>query len=139
MTRHEGFDPKKTIDQLYTLIHKIEPIFNDNYEDVNYYDKEMQDLLHELELIKFNAFQGYSLAKKLKENRIHRRKAKDMNLALKPLYDFYMKNKDSFKELRSVQSEVTKIEANLKHRVYTPRVNNEMTEAFKKANEAKVE
>lgn len=113
---------------------KSSVIFMKELEDiVTYCDREIQDLLHFVELVELTDEEMLDAVKKLKEARNERRKAKDNMALLRPLADFYRINKKVLDGLSRVHAEVSNVEKNLKARNYKPRELTALEEAFNKA------
>lgn len=113
---------------------KSSVIFMKELEDiVTYCDREIQDLLHFVELVELTDEEMLDAVKKLKEARNERRKAKDNMALLRPLAEFYRINKKVLDGLSKVHSEVSNVEKNLKARNYKPRELTALEEAFNKA------
>lgn len=102
--------------------------------DVEYYEKEYNDLNHALELLSFNAAQGYHLAKELQTNRRNRRVAKDTVYQLEPLYNLFSHSENFHKQLKIANKNVIKIAQSQSSRTYKVRVRTDMQKAFDKAN-----
>jgi hypothetical protein len=58
------------------------------FEGISQANKELEDMLHEIELTEFNACQGYFMARKVKEIRQRRRELKNDQELLKIFKDF---------------------------------------------------
>lgn len=82
--------------------------------DLSNVDKEISDILHYIEFNKFNAADGYKLARSLKELRLKRRDIKDQ-------IDFI-----HFINETGIIDKLNKRLGKLENRVYAPRVNDEL-------------
>lgn len=95
-------------------------------DEIRKADQETQDILHEIELTRFNAYEGYELTKKLQEVRQRRRRLKNEKEALKDIKEFYDNNKkleiDLFKVLSKTRSNISYME----NRVYVPKARNDL-------------
>jgi hypothetical protein len=94
-------------------------------------DKGTLDLLHEIELIKFDIQHGYKLCKQLQEVRLRRRKLKDTVELLRSIKDFLDCNKQLKINLYKTLVSMEHVEENHGQRVYTPRVRTDITLAEK--------
>lgn len=106
--------------------------FEQNAQMIDYYDAERTDICHIIELHTFNAARGYELAKQLQENRRHRRKHKDENDILEPIYRILKKHAHLVEEIRQAKYKTEHQTTNLRDRVYKPRLDT-MRTAFEKA------
>lgn len=91
-----------------------------------YADQEYNDLTHALELTRFNAVEGFRLAKELQDNRLRRRNAKNQREQLQPLYDLIQKHQVFFKELKNVQAQIESVIHAQVKRKYQPRVRDDL-------------
>lgn len=96
------------------------------HREVQYYDHEYNDLTHALELTRFNASEGYKLAKQMQENREKRRTSKDCIAQLSPLCNVIKKHHHFFNELKSVEREVQSVIRTQNVRTYRPRVRDDL-------------
>ena len=103
-------------------------------DDIKYHDKVHVDLSHALELLNFNASGGYKLAKEFQDNLKKRREAKDLLQEIEPLYQLFKRNDRFLKEIKTVNTDVMKINQSQKNRKYRVRARTDMQEAFDKAN-----
>lgn len=82
--------------------------YKDSYNKVGNYDKELQDMIHQLELTNMEYKERAKLATKMQESRIDRRKYKNIVDEINSLYSFITNNKrvlDGFiKELLRVKN-----------------------------------
>jgi len=97
--------------------------YPENQEGICEYDKQTQDLLHQIELTNFAIGPGYKLAKQLQEVRRGRRGLKDENELLKGLFE-YLSQGSSMAFKNGLINAVTKAkqrERMLPLRTYAPR------------------
>lgn len=130
-------DPLKITSQMIATFESVKSAMEKAKEDQDFCDREYNDLTHGLELINFNAYEGYKLAKQLQNNRIRRRILKNTVEQLQPLYELFKKNQGFFKELKNVQAQISTIRDIQQKRIYTPRARTDLQEAFNKANGVK--
>jgi len=90
-------------------------------------DMETQDLLHEIELTKFEVQRGYKLCKKLQEVRQRRRKLKEKLEIFGALKDFLDSNKQLKISLFKTLTSMEKSEEHQLQRQYYPRVRDDLT------------
>ena len=94
-------------------------------EKMNQQDAEdyIQDILHQLELGELD-YHGYArAAKRLKEARVARRKAKDYMATVSPILAWIDGNQTVIKGLERLLGEVRKNEKFTENRIYTPKSN----------------
>lgn len=117
---------KEHISTLVKTLADIKRTYEYNSSLIETKDKETQDLLHEIELSKFDYRRGNKLVRTLKAVRQDRRRAMDENAALKPLYE-YFEGKLIYKDLQRLQQDISKEISKLGSRTYTPRVRDDLT------------
>lgn len=105
-------------------------------EDLNMVEQEIQDLLHEIELTRFDVQRGYKLSKALQEARQRRRKLKEKMEVLRVLKEFVDNNKQMKINLYKTLNSMQKTEENQGRRMYTPRVRDDITLADRLRSEA---
>ncbi len=115
---------KHYTEQLLSIYNSINSDIEQNYTRLTKLEGIEQDLLHILEAGKFNARQGYMLAKKIKEVRIERRKVKIEWQVLNNLKkSFCDKNCDLLKLVDSKIKQQDDLLVKLsENKVYKPRV-----------------
>lgn len=115
---------------LVKLIKDIKTTYEYNESLIEQYEKETQDLLHEIELGNFAYKRGNYLAKEIRNVRQKRRKALDENASMKYLYE-YFDGKTIANDLQRALGNIRKEESRLENRVYYPRVRSDLTIATK--------
>lgn len=100
-------------------------MLNDSIRDAN---GEQQDLLHEIELVNFNAFEGFALCKELKDLRMHRRILKDKHSTLSPLREFMLNGGSQATRiaLHKTIIRMKDVVNNLETRTYFPRIRTDL-------------
>ena len=102
-----------------TLKHDMDTI-GQKIKDIH---SEQDDLLHEVELTRFNACEGYNLARELKILRHKRREYKDQEEQLDMLRGFMNKHKWIVNDLKPlIKLLEDKQDYQLHHRTYTPKI-----------------
>lgn len=95
------------------------------YDIVNEKDKEVQDIMHEVELNQLKTNEKAKLMTELQNNRRERRYWKDKADEYQPLNDYLNQSKE-FKnvinQLKQILGKVRKAEKYLEERTYKPRV-----------------
>lgn len=86
---------------------------------------KITDLEHDIENNSFNAYQGYTMAKRLKELRIERRQIKNEIELLEQFNQFVQNNKKLEIDLFKVKTTMLKIKDRQDNWTYTPRVPEE--------------
>jgi len=99
--------------------------------DIQQCESETQDLLHEIELTKFDVQRGYRLAKQLQEVRQRRRRLKDTVELFRNIKDFLDCNKQLKISLFKTLTSMERVEENQGQRMYAPRVRTDITLAEK--------
>jgi hypothetical protein len=110
------------IKDFISLVEAAEKDYNYYYEKVGIEDKLSQDILHKLELEDLTDQEVTEAGIMLQTNRKDRRYYKDKIEELKPLYDFYIENKDIINKLKNTLGATRKAEGYHAHRTYKPRV-----------------
>jgi hypothetical protein len=107
---------------LLKVIGDIQEVYADNCEKAKQCELETIDLLHQLELQEnLKLFDGYFIAKKLRELRQQRRKYKDENLTLYFLNQFVENNPQFKNALIKVKENIKKKQRDMENRKYTPK------------------
>ncbi|WP_041272396.1 hypothetical protein [Desulfitobacterium hafniense] len=96
-------------------------------DELNMIEQETQDLLHEIELTKFDVQRGYRLCKELRETRQRRRKLKEKMEILKTLKEFTESNKQLKISLYKALNTMQRTEEHQGQRMYTPRIRTDIT------------
>jgi len=98
--------------------------YNYYYEQVHEKNNAEQDYLHELELTEMTKEELLEHAKKMRENRLERRQAKDAVEVLTPIVEFLESDmgKKSLNQLKQVLGKTRNIETLQPKRTYTKRV-----------------
>ncbi|HHW03390.1 MAG TPA: hypothetical protein GXX35_11400 [Thermoanaerobacterales bacterium] len=108
------------------ILSTIDDEWSQLHQQLQQCDLESSDLLHEIELSKFNACEGYLLAKKLQEVRRRRREIKNTQEILQCIKDFAGNNKNLAIALyKLIKSMEEKLEIQ-QSRVYVPRVRQDI-------------
>lgn len=89
-------------------------------------DTELCDIQHEIELTKFNACEGYYLAKEIQRIRKLRREWKDYEEQLNILKRFLGNHRTARNELRGLIKVIEEKKEHQIHRMYTPRIRNDL-------------
>lgn len=96
-------------------------------DELHLCEQEIQDLLHEIELTKFDACRGYRLCKDLQEVRQRRRQLKKKMEIAEHLKYFLENNKQLKISLFKVLAAMEKTEESQNRRIYTPRVRTDIS------------
>lgn len=126
-------DAIQVVNQLIDAFRSVQEAYQQAERDEEFCDQEYNDLTHGLELIDFNAAEGFKLAKQLKENRTKRRAAKDTIEQLRPLYVHINRNKPFIDGLKNIHAEIETTKNVQMNRVYRPRVRADLFDQLKKA------
>ena len=96
-------------------------------DELNIIEQETQDLLHEIELTRFDVQRGYRLCRALQETRQRRRKLKDKMEILRTLKEFTDNNKQLKINLYKALNVMQRTEDHQGQRMYTPRIRTDIT------------
>lgn len=123
------------IDSIREALSEVPAKYDANVRKMEELEKESNDLLHALELLDIDEAQAAEYAADMRRNRLERRRCKDENMVLKPLYDFIRQHPKLVNEVRICQQDTKKACGILKGRSYHPRVRVDLIEKFEKAKE----
>ncbi|WP_339147654.1 MULTISPECIES: hypothetical protein [unclassified Sutcliffiella] len=101
-------------------------------ESLRSVEEEIQDILHVIELGRFNASDGYKLAKELQNARIERRKLKDALELLKPIKDLMTFTKPTESNIGKVLGDLRNIKKRHQNRGYRMRKRSDLEQMIKK-------
>jgi hypothetical protein len=117
----------KTVEQFARLLDTIETDLGELISAQSSIDLEQQDILHEIELTKFNAVEGFLLASKLKEIRHRRREiTNDLEVCQSFVDSFYKNHKGLGVTLYKSLKYMQQIRQTQGAKVYTPRVRTDI-------------
>lgn len=114
-------DTMDAINQFLSAANQIEEYWSQLYDEVGKTDRETQDLLHELELSRFNACNGFSLAARMQEIRKRRRRSKNEKEVIEPFKQWADKHKSIVVDLHKVLKAMGKAAETQQTRQYHPR------------------
>lgn len=111
---------------------KIKSWHDQAKEEVEYFDKEAQDLLHGVELLEKDLIpEDFDFIRKIHENRVNRRKAKDFVILTDKVSEFVSENTKIFAKLDDIKGNYKYLKQKLQNeRLYHPRVVRELEEPF---------
>ena len=109
---------KTILESFETLKYEIDSV-NQKIRDIH---SEQDDLLHELELTKFNACEGYQLSKELQILRVKRRHYKDQEEQMDMIRGVINKYKWIVNDLKPLVKMLEEKENHQIHRQYTPKI-----------------
>jgi len=118
--------PLEMVELMIAISDNVKTLMSQVEAEQYYADQEYNDLTHALELTRFNAAEGFRLAKELQDNRLRRRNAKNQREQLQPLYDLIQKYQVFFKELKNVQAQIESVIHAQAKRKYQPRVRDDL-------------
>lgn len=121
---------KEAAHQLHEILKSIKENYEQNLDEIAYCDGEYIDLNHALEFLDMDDITGLNLTQQLQENRRRRRKAKDENERLQPLYDLVTKNNSLVSEISKGRRRVQEIIKTQAVRRYTARVRRDIQPVF---------
>lgn len=120
-------DSIQTARAFLEILNTIEKDWGTWADDLKTCEQETQDLLHEIELTKFDACRGYYLCKQLQEVRQRRRQIKETIEVNSHLRDFIDCNKQLKISLYKVLTSMERTSENQSQRMYTPRVRMDLS------------
>ncbi|MFD2334751.1 hypothetical protein ACFSR7_36370 [Cohnella sp. GCM10020058] len=125
------FDPFTAPQLISELAENIVRRVEKNDAEISRLDSEWNDLAHLVELTSYDAPEGWRILRKQKENRRARRRCKDENAVMRPLYEYLIKSDEQImKELRRSGKEAGRVASNQKNRQYSPRTDMFTKEEF---------
>ena len=129
------YNPAQKVAQTHTNLAKINGLCDEASREVNFLDKETQDILHAIEFTDMTEDEMKEATTNLKRIRQERRKAKDFILVTQPLAKFAKENDAMIKQLAKIVNETQSNITKLSNRTYTPRTMSSLEDAFKEAEE----
>ncbi|PAD73688.1 hypothetical protein [Paenibacillus campinasensis] len=127
---------KDAAQQLHEILKAVRDNYDQNLEEIAYCDGEYLDLNHALEFFELDQIERLELAKQLQDNRRRRRRAKDENERLQPLYDLVTQKQELVSEVSKGRRMVQNIIRSQATRRYTPRVRIDLQPLFEEARAA---
>lgn len=115
------------VNTLIDILSDIKQSYEFNEKNIIDANNEEKDILHQIELGKFNVVQGYYWAKEMKRVRNERRVAKDENTTLKFLYDYFIQFDEMVKQLQVFRGAIKREQEKLNTRLYKPRFRKDLT------------
>jgi hypothetical protein len=119
-------DTHQAVSLFLKAVTDLDQYWSDIYNEIGKADSETQDLLHEAELSKMNASEGFTLAAKLQEVRQRRRRNKNEQEALKPLKEWSDKHKQTAIDLYKVLTAMQRVLETQQARQYHPRIRTDL-------------
>ncbi|MBM7598175.1 archaellum component FlaC [Virgibacillus halotolerans] len=124
------------IEKSFTLFRDVIKQFPDrhghNIQEVSRLDREQQDLLHLIEFIPMNAYQGWNTTQRIKHVRRDRRKVKEETELLEPIIPLLKKYRQQLTEMDKVIGEIRKVKKRQENRQYTCKGDKSLQENFDK-------
>lgn len=115
-------------ENILSIYNKINEDFQSLNKELSQIDLYIQDILHKIENIKFNACEGYKFAKMIHEARIKRRTIKNELEPLFLLKQFTNKNLQSLKNAQKTIVKKDNLLTNLtENKIYNPRIVDKQT------------
>ncbi|QIA28630.1 hypothetical protein [Phage f2b1] len=114
----------------------VTKLYEDAQKEVDFLEKETQDLLHAIELLEdISEEEEKELTRQLRAVRQQRRVAKNFVELAQPMVFFVQENKAMVNKLHKLHSSVIQVQNKLERRTYTPRSATALELAFEKANQ----
>jgi hypothetical protein len=101
------------------IFDETEALYRKLNKQLSYYDILRNDILHKIELDKFNVSEGYILCKELKQVSQDRRLIKD---ELEPLHILFNSINLVKNVIEKSRNKISKIDKSRKYRKYAPRI-----------------
>lgn len=120
-------DAVTTTKSFLETLNAIEKDWGSWIDELKRCEEETQDLLHEIELTKFDASRGYRLCRDLQEVRQCRRRLKDEIEVVRVLKEFLDSNKQLKISLFKVLTNMERVEEGQGRRTYKPRVRTDIS------------
>lgn len=119
-------DIEKVINDFLSVINDIPALYEQNDNEIIRLDAEYGDLTHLVEFTNFSSVQGFRIVKRIKENRLKRRKCKDENNLIKGINEYIGRSKSIFIDLHKIKTEIRRQKTYMEEqRTYNPRVLDE--------------
>ncbi|WP_411552224.1 hypothetical protein [Paenibacillus lautus] len=127
---------KEAAQQLHEIMKSVRETYERNTEELAYCDGEYTDLTHALEFLDPELIHQLGITDQLQENRRRRRRAKDENERLQPLYDLATSNKGIVQEINKGRRKVQDTIKTQSARSYKSRVREDLQYLFDEARAA---
>lgn len=113
----------ESVSSFHELMRSVTKRYEQNSEIISKADREIQDLLHEIELLpSVNAADGYCFYKKIRIARQKRRIAKMENTKLQPLYEYINTHPGFLKEMESLRTSCMSADVRITNYEYVYRI-----------------
>lgn len=113
--------PSKTIETFLAFLRETEQAYRMAEADEQDANDESQDILHSLELKEHTYHEYAQMSKRLKQVRMDRRVAKDLQITTAPVVDWIHENPAVIKRLERLLGDVRKAEKSTQNRIYIPK------------------
>jgi Txe/YoeB family toxin of Txe-Axe toxin-antitoxin module len=113
---------KDSIEGFANIIGNIEERWDFLYEEIKRIELRQFDLLHEIENDKFDVVKGYKKLMELKDTRRYRRKLKNEQKMIEPLFNYIRTHKNISIDLFKVKKETDKITQQQDNWIYRKRI-----------------
>jgi len=123
MTSFNIHESRETIRKFGELMYEAPKIHEELYVEVGYRDRQVADIIHDIEFLDMNKRSGFKHAVELKENRQARRNAKELMEFVKILVDFNNKYPELVSDIKKLVGKFDSVVEEQSKRVYTPKVN----------------
>ncbi len=123
-------DIEQTIITIRNAIRDLPQRYSDNLEHITKLEKEENDILHYIELVNFNAYEGYKASDDLQKVRKQRRIYKDENELLKHIQPVLTNMKSQIRHLDDALGNVRHSKRNMENRSYKVRVRKDLDKAI---------
>lgn len=127
------FHPLKKLQDAVNTLSSVTNLFIEAKEAEEVYERETQDLLHQIELTETDSEENDEIVENLRHLRKQRRNAKDFLDLAAPLKNYSLHNRQVIRDLGQVHAEMIQISKNLDNRSYKVREKTSLQEAFDKA------
>lgn len=117
----KGDLPSEKIKEFLDYLRKCREGYDISVMEEEELNKQTQDILHKIELEEVAYHEHARINKELAEIRKKRRKAKDMIIMMKPIFEYMENNKNHIDKLSQLLGTVRKEEKRLENRMYIPK------------------
>jgi hypothetical protein len=115
-------EPTQRIINITDSLKDIDERWSFLFDSIGKLDKENGDIIHEIENSNYDVRRANEIYKRFREVRKQRRIYKNEQELLKPLYEYYQRNKKAFNELTGIRNGIVNIKKMQDNWIYNKRV-----------------
>lgn len=113
------------------LMYEAPQLHGELYTEIGYRDRQVADIIHNIEFLDMDKNCGFEYALELKKNRQARRNAKELMEFVKILVNFNDKHPELISEIKCLVNKFDSVIEEQSTRVYTPKENHNSKSAQK--------